>query len=116
MLAVAWHFWGIKWATYRSQILQFMSQYDAIICPVAATPAFNHGDSMKEDFNGMNYLSYTHPYSLVGLPSVTLRGGETATGLPIGFQIITNHGQEGLALKIALYLEEKLGGYKPPKL
>lgn len=116
MLAVTWHFWGIKWAVFRSEMLSFMKQYDAIVCPIAATPAFEHGASSKEDFNGMNYLSYTHPYSLTGLPAVTLRGGETADGLPIGFQIITNHGKEGLALKIALYLEEKLGGYKKPFL
>jgi amidase len=116
MLALEYYFWSIKWDTYRSELMQFMNQYDAIICPVAATPAFEHGESTKENFNGMNYLSYTHPYSMVGFPSVTVRGGETNDGLPIGFQILTAHGQEDLALKIALYLEKKLGGWQKPSL
>jgi amidase len=116
MLGVEFFFWGIKWDTYRSQILRFMNEYDAIVCPVSAKPAFDHGQSHSESFNSFDLLSYTHPYSLVGLPSVTLRGGTSSDALPIGLQIITRHSEEGLAMKIALHLEEKMIGYEKPDI
>ncbi|TXT55882.1 MAG: hypothetical protein BAJATHORv1_30265 [Candidatus Thorarchaeota archaeon] len=116
MLGLEFYFWSIKWDTYRSKILQFMKKYDAIICPISAIPAFPHGESSSSEFNPLELLSYTHPYSLVGLPSVALSGGTTNTGLPIGFQVISNHGNESLILKLGSYLEEMLGGFQPPSL
>ena len=116
MLGVEFFFWGIKWDAFRSQILRFMDEYDAIVCPVSAYPAFDHGESHKELFNSLDLLSYTHPYSLVGLPSVTLRGGTSSDGLPIGLQIITKHAEEGLALKIASHLEDNMIGYEKPNI
>lgn len=116
MLGVEFFFWSIKWDTYRSQVLRFMDEYDAIICPVSATPAFKHGESRDSSFNPLDLLSYTHPYSLAGLPSVTFRGGTSSDGLPIGIQVITKHAEEGLALKIALHLEEEMIGYEKPDI
>ncbi|MBS3795484.1 MAG: hypothetical protein KGY80_11335, partial [Candidatus Thorarchaeota archaeon] len=116
MLGLEFFFWSIKWDTYRTKVLQFMDKYDAIICPVSARTAFTHGDPNKETFDGLELLSYTHPYSLVGLPAVTVRGGTSSNNLPIGLQVITMHGEEGLALKIGLYLEEKLEGWKRPPI
>ncbi|MEA2070571.1 MAG: amidase [Asgard group archaeon] len=113
MLGVEYQFWSYKWDTYRSKMMQFMDNYDAIICPVSAIPAFEHGMSSTKEFNGMNLLSYTHPYSFVGFPSVTFPGGQT-NGLPIGIQILTAHGQEALALKLGLLLEESLEGWQKP--
>lgn len=116
MLGVEFFFWGIKWDAYRSQVLRFIDKYDAIICPVSANPAFDHGESHKESFNSLHLLSYTHPYSLVGVPSVTLRGGTSSDGLPVGLQIITKHAEEALALKIASHLEDNMVGYEKPNI
>ncbi|MBD3407607.1 MAG: hypothetical protein GF411_15935 [Candidatus Lokiarchaeota archaeon] len=107
MLGLEFYFWSIKWDTYRTKILQFMKNNDAIICPISAISAFSHGASSKDEFNPLDLLSYTHPYSLVGLPAVTLRGGTTDDGLPVGFQIITNFGKESLALKLGMLLESE---------
>ncbi|MBD3159056.1 MAG: hypothetical protein GF309_09735 [Candidatus Lokiarchaeota archaeon] len=116
MLGLEFFFWSIKWDTYRTKILQFMDKHDAIICPVSAKPAFNHGDPNTHAFNGLELLSYTHPYSLVGLPAVTIRGGISSDGLPIGLQIITGHAEERLAVRIGRHLEKETGGWKEPKI
>jgi amidase len=116
MLAVEFFFWGIKLDAYRSKILSFLESYDAIVCPVSGRTAFDHGESNEENFNPLDLLSYTHPYSFVGLPAVTLRCGTSSDGPPIGVQIITQHAKEGLALKLALQLEDKMGAYQPPGL
>jgi amidase len=116
MLGVEFFYWGMKLDAYRTKIVRFMKDYDAIICPVAARPAFGHGAPSDGSFNALDYLSYTHPYSLVGLPSVTLRAGASSDGLPIGIQVLARHGQEGLALRLGMLIEDALGGWQPPSL
>jgi len=116
MLGMEFFFWGIKWDAYRTKILQFMDKHDAIICPISAKPAFNHGEPNRDAFNGLELLSYTHPYSLVGLPAVTIRGGSSSDGLPIGLQVITGHAEERLAVGIGRYLEKEMGGWKDPNI
>ncbi len=116
MLGIEFFFWGIKRDVYRSKIIRFLKTYDAIVCPVSARTAFEHGESDEEDFNPLDLLSYTHPYSLVGLPAVTFRCDTSSQGLPIGIQIITGCAKEALALKLATYLEDKTGGFQPPRL
>lgn len=116
MLGVEFFYWGMKLDAYRTKIVWFMKNYDAIVCPVAARPAFDHSAPSGDSFNAMDFLSYTHPYSLVGLPSVTLRAGTSSNGLPIGVQILAKHGAEGLALRLGILLEDELGGWNPPPI
>jgi Asp-tRNA(Asn)/Glu-tRNA(Gln) amidotransferase A subunit family amidase len=52
---------------------------------------------------------------------VTLRCGESRTGLPIAVQVVAAPWREDIALRVALWLEEALGGWKasaslPPSL
>ena len=71
-----------QWNTYRSEMLEFMQQYDAVLCPVSATPAVRHADSAGADF------SYTLAYNLTGWPGAVVRCGTSPEGLPIGVQIV----------------------------
>ncbi|TFF91072.1 hypothetical protein EU545_05800 [Candidatus Thorarchaeota archaeon] len=116
MLGIEFFYWGMKLDAYRTRIIRFMNNYDAIVCPVAARPAFDHGAPSEDSFNALDFLSYTHPYSFAGLPSVTLRAGTSSDGLPIGIQILTKHGQEGLALRLGMLVEDALGGWQPPSI
>lgn len=94
----------IQWDLFRIQFLDFMNSYDAILCPVAATTALPHGDSLAhpERFKTECYLT---PYTLLGWPSVVVPAGMSAQGLPIGVQIITKHQHDYLALNLALAIE-----------
>ena len=96
-----------EWNTYRSQMLTFLRDYDVLVCPASAAPAPKHDDEGPE-------FSYTMPYNLTGWPSVVLRAGTSAEGLPIGVQIVARPWREDVALAGALQIEKSLGGWQPP--
>ena len=95
-------------------MLTFMDKYDVILCPVNAYPAMLHGTTF--DAEKHHAFSYTSPYTLTGWPSVTVRGGTSPEGLPIGVQVIARPWREDVALAVAQHLETALGGWQPPPL
>ena len=99
-----------KWNIYRSAMLAFIQQYDAVLCPVSATPATRHDDPDGPDF------TYTLAYNLTGWPGAVVRCGTSPEGLPIGVQIVAHPWREDVALAVAQYLETNLGGWQPPPL
>jgi len=44
-------------------------------------------------------IRFTAPFNMSGNPCLTLPGGMTASGLPVGFQLIGRHFEEALALR-----------------
>ncbi|MFL6651797.1 MAG: amidase [Sulfurifustaceae bacterium] len=46
-------------------------------------------------------LRFTSPFDMSGSPTVTLPGGKTTDGLPIGFQLVGRHFEEALLLRAA---------------
>jgi amidase len=97
---------------FRSQMLQFISQYDILICPVNANPAIKHG-TLGELLAG---FTYTAAYNLVGWPGAVVRAGTSPEGLPIGVQILAQPWREDAALAVAQLVEAKFGGWQPPSL
>lgn len=95
----------------RFKALHDMSKYDALICPTCVTPAKVHGTTQAhiEDFY------YTMGFNLLGWPACTVRCGESTTGLPIGLQIAAKPWQDYIALDVAEFLEQQLGGWQMPK-
>ncbi|BBB15884.1 aspartyl/glutamyl-tRNA(Asn/Gln) amidotransferases subunit A [Candidatus Rickettsiella viridis] len=96
----------------RLELETFFINYDAIICPVAATPAKQHGRSFIE---GRDF-SYLSIYNFTGWPAATVRCGTSLEGLPIGIQIIAKPWQDMTALGLAKKLETLLGGWQVPPL
>lgn len=99
-----------KWNLYRSDMLAFMERYDAVLCPVSATPALRHDDPDGPDF------TYTLAYNLTGWPGAVVRCGTSSEGLPIGVQIVAHPWREDVALAVAHYLETNHGGWQRPPL
>src|SRR5262249_6626523 len=54
---------------YKIDMLNFIYPYDAVICPVAATPAKPHGRALKE----IKDFTYTMSHNLTGWPAVVVR-------------------------------------------
>ncbi len=79
---------------------------DAIITPTAPTPPFRIGE--KSDHPLALYLGdiYTVTINLAGLPAINLPCGMSASGLPIGMQLIGNHFDEARLLRIASAAEQ----------
>ncbi|MCC7370747.1 MAG: amidase [Chloroflexi bacterium] len=93
---------------YRAAMLAFLTDYDAILCPVDTEAARPHGPVRGN--------SYAYPYNLTGWPAAVVRAGASATGLPIGVQIVARPWREDVALALASAVEAGTGGWLPPPL
>jgi amidase len=104
----------------RARALTDMQQYDVLLCPVAAVPAFRHGErAWTIDGRQVEYLdawSYSAWFNLLQNPAVSVPAGTTSDGLPVGVQVVARHWEERTALAVARIVERRVGGYRPPPL
>jgi aspartyl-tRNA(Asn)/glutamyl-tRNA(Gln) amidotransferase subunit A len=73
---------------------------DALLGPVAPTPAFRIGEKVSDPL--AMYLSdiYTVTANLAGIPALSVPCGFTRNGLPVGLQIFANQFQESTLLRL----------------
>jgi Asp-tRNA(Asn)/Glu-tRNA(Gln) amidotransferase A subunit family amidase len=104
----------------RTQVFAQMRDYPVLLCPVAAIPAFRHGErSWQIDGKSVRYLdawSYSEWFNLLGTPAAVVPVGQSQEGLPIGVQIVARPWAEELALAVALSLEDQTGEWRRPPL
>ncbi len=104
----------------REKFLLQMRKHRVLICPVAAVPAFRHGER-EWQINGstVKYLdawSYCEWFNLLGFPAVVVPTGYSKEGLPIGVQIVGRPWEEELLLAVAKKLEQERGPWQSPAL
>ncbi len=104
----------VRWDMWRSAMLAFLEPYDVLLSPVAATPALPHGTS--GDLEKLPGFGYAIAHNLTGWPAVSVRGGTSPEGLPIGVQVVARPWREDVALAVARQLETTLGGWQRPSL
>jgi Asp-tRNA(Asn)/Glu-tRNA(Gln) amidotransferase A subunit family amidase len=104
----------------RAQFFAQMQRYPILLCPVAAIPAFRHGErSWQIDGKTVEYLdawSYTEFFNLLGNPAAVVPVGRSLEGLPIGVQIVGRPWEEEQVLSVAALLEKQCGAWKIPSL
>jgi len=104
----------------RMQIFAQMRDYPALLCPVAAIPAFKHGERRWQiDGKIVEYLdawSYTEWFNLLGTPAIVVPVGQSIEGLPIGVQISARPWEEELVLSVAAELEAQCGAWRKPPI
>lgn len=104
----------------RAQFLAQMRVFPILLCPVAAIPAFRHGErSWQIEGHNVKYLdawSYTEWFNLLGLPACVVPVGRSPEGLPIGVQVVGRPWEEDLVLQVAAAIEARCGGYQAPPL
>ncbi len=90
----------------RDDFTAAFDRVDAILAPVAPTPAFALGE--KTDDPLQMYLSdiFTIPVNLAGTCAVSLPCGFSGNGLPIGMQLIGKPFAEGTILRAARAFEK----------
>jgi amidase len=107
--------------TLRLEMLEQMQEFPVLLCPVAAVPAFRHGErEWQVDGRTVKYLdawSYCEWFNLLGMPGVVIPIGQSPEGLPIGVQIVARPWQEEVALSVAEAVEKERGIWRrPPSL
>jgi Asp-tRNA(Asn)/Glu-tRNA(Gln) amidotransferase A subunit family amidase len=102
----------------REKILRQMRDYPILLCPVAAIPAFHHGERQwNVESKTVKYLdawSYCEWFNLLGFPAAVVPLAFSAEGLPIGVQIVGRPWEEELVLAVSAKLEEMRGAWPTP--
>jgi amidase len=88
-------------------------EYDFIVSPVAAGPAFLHNQKHRPiELEGrmLGYLDYTMPFATIyntcGNPALVVPAGRSRNGLPIGIQIAAAHYAEAELIHFGKLIEE----------
>ncbi len=89
---------------------QLFETYDALIGPVAPSPAFKIGDNTSDPLKMYLEDVMTVPASLAGLPAVSVPIGSDKDGLPVGLQIIGARQGDADILAIASDMEIDING------
>ena len=94
---------------------EFLRQHDLLCCPAAIVPPFPVAQRYVEELNGHRFPSYIdwvaccYAITLTGCPALCLPCGFTASGLPVGLQIVGRPRGEARLLAQAAMLEDLLG-------
>ena len=102
----------------RGEILAQMREFPILLCPVAAIPAFRHGErEWRVEGKLVKYLdawSYCEWFNLLGFPAAVVPVGTSPEGLPIGIQIVGRPWEEEAVLAVAAAVERECGGWREP--
>ncbi|MBR0913976.1 amidase [Bradyrhizobium japonicum] len=94
----------------RDSFAEYFQRYDVLLCPVTPFPATKHGlnDVVVDGVtvSPFHVMSATSPFSLTGMPALSMRFGTSRDGLPIGVQVVSSWLAESTVLKVASLLEE----------
>lgn len=101
----------------KQDFLDAFEKVDAIVCPVAPTPAFDLGQKVDDPLQ--MYLSdiFTLSCNLAGLCGMTVPAGLSSKGRPIGMQIMGPHFAEETLLAVGHAFQKATDHHKRgPKL
>jgi len=94
------------------RVRTFQERYDLILTPTTAVPPFPvEWRSGPKEINGQPMQSYidwamlTYAFTVVGLPAISVPAGFTASGLPVGLQIVGRWRDEAAVLRAAAAFE-----------
>lgn len=85
---------------------------DALISPVTPTPAWKMGENVDDPLAVYMSDILTISANLAGIPGMSVPGGTTEKGLPVGVQLQGAHFSEEMLLKIGCNLEQGIGHLK----
>ena len=104
----------------RREILHIFEQVDLVLAPTSPVlpPSFAELQQRPEQLRNRELLMLrnTRPWNVYGLPAISIPCGFSASGLPIGLQIIGAPGSEGVVMSLAYAYERETEWHKrrPP--
>jgi amidase len=102
---------------------EFFDQWDILICPQTATPAFDHDHGamserrLKVDSADQPYFQQLFWAGLITasyLPSTVFPTGPSLSGLPIGLQAVGAEYDDLVTIDFTRLLAEEIGGFAAP--
>ncbi|VCU68255.1 Acylamidase [Pigmentiphaga humi] len=100
--------------------LAFARDYDLLVTPTVAAPAFPAERSYPEDYepyaNRRAWTPFASLFNLTQQPAISIPAGLTRDGLPIGLHIVGQRGRDALVLRAAHAVQRGLGAIPRPPL
>ncbi|MFX1321076.1 MAG: amidase [Promethearchaeota archaeon] len=96
---------------FYQAIFESFRNYDVLITPTTAVPAFELGIVAPSEINGIDvrptdWQPFTFPFNFTGHPAASIPCGWTKSNLPIGLQIVGKRFEELLILQVSKVFEE----------
>jgi amidase len=113
-------------ARVRTIWADWFSAFDVLLCPVMPMPAFLHDTGVPfaerttlingEPRAHMDCTAWTGLVGVAYLPSTVIPVGRTASGLPVGMQVVGPSLEDRTCLRAARLLSEVIGEWQAPPL
>lgn len=111
-------------AQMRAAFRQFFRDFDVLLLPVTPVPALPHDTETPIplrtiDVNGRqrpyeSLFGWIAPATMAYLPATVAPVGRTASGLPVGLQIVGPYLEDRTTIGFARELAQVVGGFVPP--
>jgi Asp-tRNA(Asn)/Glu-tRNA(Gln) amidotransferase A subunit family amidase len=98
-----------RWDTWPQRVF---ADCDVLLTPAAAEPAFAVDQDWRCDRTALD--RHLRLATLVAVPAVVVPCGTSASGLPVGVQVMAARGRDEDAIETAVWLETSFGRWTPP--
>lgn len=100
--------WINRWAR---RMAPWWDDHDLLLTPTTGAPApelgwFTAEGPKREGPRMTSFVPYSSQFNLTGQPAISLPLHQTATGLPVGVQLVAAYGREDLLIRVASQLEQ----------
>ena len=101
---------------YRRAIARWWADgFDILVTPTTSRVALPLGSIANDPQTPMapmrtsgDFLGFTQPFNVSGQPAISLPLHRTATGLPVGVQLVAAYGRDDLLIRLAAQLEQAM--------
>lgn len=100
---------------FTGELRNLFQDVDLMLMPIhpLGNPTSAQVDALQAEPGGLDdVLRYTAPFDMSGSPSISLPGGLTDSGLPIGFQLIARHLDEALLVRAGHAFQQSTDWHK----
>ncbi|MEE8435171.1 MAG: amidase [bacterium] len=96
---------------YCDRVRRFFEDYDFLLTPTLAVPAFPVGQltpdpQVTDDEKMWAWTPFSFPFNLTGQPAASLPAGFTSDGLPVGLQVVGRRFDDAGVLRVSAAFEE----------
>jgi fatty acid amide hydrolase 2 len=100
----------------RAEITDALGPDGVLLYPSYSMPAPRHTVPVRWALRMHMPWAYLAVANVLELPATQVPAGLDPEGLPLGFQVISRHGNDHVTIAVAEHLERELGGWRPPRL
>ncbi|MBI3684345.1 MAG: amidase [Acidobacteria bacterium] len=112
----------VKRSRLYARFGEFLTRYEFLVLPVTQAPPFDINQPYLTEIEGVRLASYIdwmrscYYITVTGHPAISVPGGFTSGGLPVGIQIVGRHHDDWGVLQLADAFEQARGPLPRPPL